>query len=166
MSSLTRAILFLAVVVGLGGVIFFVSRGDPSASRSLQVQAPPADAVASAQPDAARAEPRERAPTAPAVQPAPATREELTEDALTASVHALEDSNPARALELARQGLASWPDGPRAPELAAAEVKCLYRLGRPSEGRGAAEAMVNKYPTSPWALEVEKQTGAHPYVNH
>jgi len=42
----------------------------------------------------------------------------------------------------------------------------LYRLGKPSEGRGAAEAMVNKYPSSPWALEVEKQTGAHPYVQH
>lgn len=81
-------------------------------------------------------------------------------------MHALEDSSPERALELARQGQALWPTGPRAAEFAATEVKCLYRLGRASEGRGTAEAMVNKYPGSSWALEVERQTGAHPYVNH
>jgi len=89
-----------------------------------------------------------------------------TEDSLAAAMHELEDSAPERAQEVARRGQALWPAGPRAPEFAATEVKCLYRLGRPSEGRGTAEAMVNKYPTSPWALEVEKQTGAHPYVNH
>jgi hypothetical protein len=81
-------------------------------------------------------------------------------------MHTLEDSKPERALELARQGKTLWPAGPRAAEFAATEVKCLYRLEKPSEGRGAAEAMVNKYSGSPWALEVERQTGAHPHVNH
>ena len=81
-------------------------------------------------------------------------------------MHALEDSNPTRALELSRQGQSLWPTGPRAAEFAATEVKCLYRLGKPSEGRGVAETMVNKYVGSPWAIEVERQTGAHAYVNH
>lgn len=88
------------------------------------------------------------------------------EDSLAELMHQLEPSNPAAALELARQGQTRWPTGPRAAEFAATEVKCLYLLGRPSEGRGAAEAMVNKYRNSPWALEVERETGAHPYVNH
>ena len=90
----------------------------------------------------------------------------LSDSSLASEMHALEDSNPARALELARQGQALWPDGPRAAEFAATEVKCLYRLGNPSAGRGAAEAMVNKYVGSPWAIEVERQTGAHAYVDH
>jgi hypothetical protein len=81
-------------------------------------------------------------------------------------MHALEQTNPARALEIARQGREKWPTSERAAEFAATEVKCLYLLGRPSEGRGAAEAMVNKYTNTQWAIEVERQTGAHPYVNH
>lgn len=90
----------------------------------------------------------------------------LSDQSLASEMHALEDSNPARALELARQGQSLWPNGPRAAEFAATEVKCLYRLGKPSEGRGAAETMVNRYVGSPWAIEVERQTGAHAYVNH
>lgn len=100
---------------------------------------------------------------APSPAPPPLT---VTDDALAASMHQVEQANPARALELARQGQRAWPNGPRAAEFAATEVKCLYLLGMPSEGRGAAEAMVNKYPNSHWAREVERQTGAHPYVNH
>jgi hypothetical protein len=46
------------------------------------------------------------------------------------------------------------------------EVKSLARQGHLSEARGAAEAMVNKYAGTPWALEVERHTGAHPRVNH
>lgn len=105
------------------------------------------------------------APAHPPEPPTPAV-ENPTDESLAAAMHALEDTNPERALDLAQKGQALWPSGPRAPEFAATEVKSLYRLGKPSEGRGAAEAMVNKYPTSPWALEVEKQTGAHPYIRH
>lgn len=171
MSSLARAGLFIAAVVGLGGAIFFVSRSDPKPARSVSSRAALELVAASA----AVATERAPLPPPPAAADAELARppaaagsasEIETEAALAASMHALEDSDPARALELARQGQRSWPAGARAPEFAATEVKCLYRLGKPSEGRGAAEAMVNKYPTSPWALEVEKQTGAHPYVNH
>jgi TolA-binding protein len=90
----------------------------------------------------------------------------MSEELLATAMHALEQSNPARALEMARQGLRQWPQSERAPEFARTEVKCLYALGKPSEGRGAAEAMVNKYVGTPWALEVERETGAHPHVNH
>jgi hypothetical protein len=165
MSSLGRAALFLALVVGLGGVVFFASRPDPRPARVVRsepraVVTAPSTPASESLPALASASARvESLPSSLATQPP-------TPDALVASVHALEDSNPERALELARRGQELWPAGPHAAEFAAAEVKCLYRLGRPSEGRGAAEAMVNKYPTSPWALEVERQTGAHPYVNH
>ncbi len=166
MSSLARAALFVAVVVAVGGVFFFASRTEPKPARAVRSEAP---RVLDPAPQTARREPEREAPPVPPRVPRPAASVEealATDDALAAAMHALEDSDPARALELARRGQVQWPAGPRAAEFAATEVKCLYRLGRPSEGRGAAEAMVNRYPSSPWALEVEKQTGAHPYVNH
>jgi hypothetical protein len=104
--------------------------------------------------------------SAAAPPPQPILPPQSNEDSLADSMHRLESTDPAAALELARQGQRRWPDGPRAAEFAAIEVKCLYLLGKPSEGRGAAEAMVNKYRNSTWAFEVERQTGAHPYVNH
>lgn len=166
MNSPLRALVILAPVLGIVGSIFFWSRNDPKPAATVQDEAPSAAAEAVR----ASAEPKEAlVPEATTGQPqlgASPAAENPTEDSLAAAMHGLEDSSPERALELARRGQELWPTGPRAPEFAAGEVKCLYRLGKPSEGRGAAEAMVNNYPTSPWALEVEKQTGAHRYVNH
>jgi len=165
MSLKLRALLFLVFIVALGGAILLSTR---SGSKSL---APVADreageavqaAPAASKPALSAAESASRPlPPKPFVIP-----EKPTEDSLATAMHALEDTDPEQALELARHGQALWPAGPRAAEFAATEVKCLYRLGMPSEGRGAAEAMVNKYPTSKWALEVERQTGAHPHVDH
>jgi len=161
-----QTLAILTSIFGIGGLIVFWSRHDQKPPVTLQDDAPSAqDAVPMPpEPSAAPAV----ATVSYKVRPtASSTADKATDDAsLAAAMHALEDSNPARALELARQGQSQWPSGPRAPEFAATEVKCLYRLGKPSEGRGAAEAMVNKYPTSPWANEVERQTGAHRYVNH
>jgi hypothetical protein len=165
MNSPLRALLILAPIVGLVGVVFLSSRSPKPVAAG-----PEQESSAGEEPHAAPPEPS-HAPAAPvALRPPPLAAssavESPTEESLALAMHALEDSAPERALELARRGQALWPAGPRAPEFAATEVKCLYRLGRPSEGRGAAEAMVNKYPRSQWALEVEKQTGAHPYVDH
>jgi len=167
LASPLRALLVLALVLGLLGVIFLPTRSGTRHAASVREQRPSASPELRAVPPSdsstataleALARPPQPAATGAAVSP--------TEDSLAAAMHALEDSAPERALEMARRGQALWPAGPRAPEFAATEVKCLYRLGRPSEGRGTAETMVNKYPTSPWALQVERQTGAHPYVNH
>jgi len=166
MNSPLRALLFLAPVLALVGVILFSPRSRPKPAASVRDEEP----SAREQLPAAPPEPPAAAVPSALPRPPPAAAssavQDASEDSMAAAMHALEDSSPERALALARRGRALWPRGPRAPEFAATEVKCLYRLGRPSEGRGAAEAMVNQYPTSPWALEVEKQTGAHPYVNH
>jgi len=164
--SRVRALSFIAPVLALVGVVFVLSRREPKPAAKAPEEAAGASAEAAhigpepsavPEPDALPL-PTEPAPSAVVAAP--------MEASLAAQMHTLEDASPERALDLARQGQALWPSGSRAPEFAATEVKCLYRLGKPSEGRGAAEAMVNKYPSSPWALEVEKQTGAHPYVQH
>lgn len=156
------------------GALSLWSRRTPSRLQSTRsvVRAPEAaplsDALANrtTAPAQAGAAPLGDATASIAPRPATSAVSPVSEDALASEMHELEDSNPARALEIARRGQSLWPNGARAAEFAAVEVKCLYRLGNPSAGRGAAEAMVNKYVGSPWALEVERQTGAHAYVNH
>jgi hypothetical protein len=78
-------------------------------------------------------------------------------------LRAIQDSDPAQALVLARDGNARFPESADAAERAEIVVKSLALLGKPSEARREAEAMVNRYPGTPWALEVEKHTGAHPH---
>jgi len=165
MNSPLRAALLLAAVLGIATVVILSARKPLKPAATTGERALSAPEVAPVAPVLSKLAVPE-AVLSPPQAVASAAAEIPTEDSLAAAMHALEDSAPERALELARRGQALWPAGARVPEFAATEVKCLYRLGKPSEGRGAAEAMVNKYPTSPWALEVERQTGAHPYVNH
>src|SRR6478609_1448300 len=169
MRASPRVFLFAIPVLAVLGALSLLPRREPSratsarAVPSAQTEPPLVAEVPSPTSTPTHAQP---APALSAPQVAASAAPPLDESSLASEMHALEDSNPARALELARHGQASWPDGPRAAEFAATEVKCLYRLGDPSAGRGAAEAMVNKYVGSPWAIEVERQTGAHAYVNH
>jgi hypothetical protein len=169
MRAVPQVLLVVIPVTTALGVLAFWSRHEPN---------PPSSAHTAPRAQSAASPVTEVLPPALAAQPAPNTSAssaslhiasaapQLSADSVASEMHALEDSNPSRALVLARQGQSQWPDGPRAAEFAATEVKCLYRLGNPSAGRGAAETMVNKYVGSPWAIEVERQTGAHAYVNH
>jgi hypothetical protein len=167
MSSRLRALLVLAPIVAIAGVVLVSTSSGTKPVQAVHHEpaTPNEDVRVAPEPSRAAAAALETVTPAPPAK-ASVAPEPTTEDSLAATMHALEDSDPGRALELARRGQALWPAGPRAPEFAATEVKCLYRLGKPGEGRGAAEAMVNQYPTSTWALEVERQTGAHPHVDH
>jgi hypothetical protein len=78
-----------------------------------------------------------------------------------ARLRALKDTDPARAVELAREGNRRFPDSPDAPERASILIHALGNLGRASEARGEAEDMVNRYPDTDWVREVEQYTGAH-----
>ncbi|HSY24963.1 MAG TPA: hypothetical protein VK841_22720 [Polyangiaceae bacterium] len=87
----------------------------------------------------------------------------VDEASLMAQLRGLVDVDPARAYDLAKQGARLFPNSADAPEMAAIAVKSLARQGKRSEARGEAETMVNQYPDSPWAREVEQHTGAHPH---
>jgi hypothetical protein len=89
-----------------------------------------------------------------------------SEGSLMQHLRAIEDADPNAALALAREGDRRFPDSADAAERAMIEVKSIARQGDVSAARGAAEAMVNKYPGTSWALEVERHTGAHPRLNH
>jgi len=164
MQASRRVFLFVVPALALLGVIWLGSRREPS--RGTNVVSDPRNEPQLVDDVPRVAAPISAATTSSAPSPVASAVPPLSEDSLASEMHSLEDSNPALALELARQGQTQWPNGARAAEFAATEVKCLYRLGNPSAGRGAAEAMVNKYVGSPWAIEVERQTGAHAYINH
>jgi len=89
----------------------------------------------------------------------------LDETALMTRMRSAETTAPDVALQLAREGNLRFPGSSDAAERAAAVVRCLAQLGRVSEARGEAEIMVNRYAGTPWALEVERHTGAHPHRN-
>jgi hypothetical protein len=104
--------------------------------------------------------PETRATNAAVVQP---LAQPLGDEAeLMERLRKAKNDAPAVAEALARDGNRRFPNGPGAAERGAALVRAIARQGRLSEARGEAEAAVRNYADSPWALEVEQQTGAHP----
>lgn len=73
--------------------------------------------------------------------------------------------DPKAAIALARQGNDRFADSPDAPERSSILIHALAREGRALEARGEAEAVVNRYPDSPWVREIEGFTGAHRHRN-
>jgi hypothetical protein len=158
-------------VVGAAATFLLVTAGTqqrvPEPEPEPTATAPTATAVSARDttlPQSMPAEHASVAPTAASSGSAPPTW--VDEDALMTEARSMVDVDAAAALAIAREGDRRFPSGDAAAERAMIEVKALARQGRLSEARGAAEQMVNRYPGSPWALEVERHTGAHPRINH
>jgi hypothetical protein len=98
-----------------------------------------------------------------AVTAAPQPSAEPDDATLMSRLRATVDSDPVLARRLAEEGQRRFPNSPNAAERAALGIKALARQGRVSEARGEAERMVDQFPGTPWALEVERHTGAHPH---
>jgi hypothetical protein len=79
-----------------------------------------------------------------------------------AQLRALGTTAPERALELARVGNALFPNTPDAAERAWFVVRSLDSLGRFHEARDEARRMVERYPGSSWAADVERHTLVYP----
>ncbi len=109
----------------------------PAAAPSLP---PPAPAIASLKPRKARA---------------PDAGKLLDEDALLAKINAVGPSDLELTLRLAREAVARFPGSPKAPEFEMNIAKSLLHLGRVEEARDQARHMLEKYPSSPFTLEVE-----------
>ena len=65
-------------------------------------------------------------------------------------------------LRLARAANARDPDGPHAAERAWMVVKSLTDLQRFSEAKDEAQTMVNRYPGTSWALDVQRHLLSNP----
>lgn len=75
------------------------------------------------------------------------------------------ESDPARAIALAREGNQRFPDSADAPERTSILIHALAAEGLAMQARGEAEEMVNRYPDSQWVREIERFTGAHRHRN-
>jgi len=162
-----RAIIIAAVwgvVAALVTAAVLRTAGQASRSMAAYFEAPAyptpvAMAKPAATPDPVAAlPPGDAHPSTPAAAPLSGP---LDEPSLMAQMRAVQDTDPARARELALEGNRRFPESPGAAERAAIAIKGLALQGKLSEARGEAETMVRKYPDSPWAIEVERHTGAH-----
>jgi hypothetical protein len=89
----------------------------------------------------------------------------LDETRLMARLRAAAGSDPALAVQLAREGNRRFPDSAAAPERASILIHALAGENLGTEARGEAENMVNHYPDSEWVREIERFTGAHRHRN-
>jgi TolA-binding protein len=113
---------------------------------------------------------RQPPPPLPAPTPAPTPRkaadppapERLDEASLIAKLHDLAASDPPQSLSLARDALVRFPESPHAPELAWNVVKALANMDRYREAEQEARRMLEKYPNSPFSVDVEHHLLNHP----
>jgi hypothetical protein len=112
-------------------------------------------------------------PAPPAARPpspvpgplSPAQLAELDEARLMARLRIAAGSDPALAVQLAREGNHRFADSRDAPERTSILIHALAGQDHSMEARGEAEAMVNHYPDSEWVREIERFTGAHRHRN-
>jgi hypothetical protein len=157
---------FRALIVGGVAAVALLTAArrcdQPTPRESVQENAP-APSAPTNQPAPAAAVPRPPAPPPAVLTAAPSGP--LNEAQVMARLRSIKDSNPAAAIEVAREGNKRFPDTADAPERASILIHALASQGASSEARGEAEQMVNHYPDSEWVREVERFTGAHRHRN-
>ncbi len=111
-----------------------------------------------------------RAPLAEASEPKPDTEQpraakapELDpEAALMTRLHALAERDPATALGLALRGNAQFPASADAPERGWIICRSLVQLKRFPEAVAEARVVLDQYPDTPWARDVERHLLINP----
>jgi hypothetical protein len=121
---------------------------------ALQPAAPPAAAPAKGPAATVPA----AAPPATAL-PAAAARDDLV---AMETLRELLNTEPLRAIELARQANRRAPDSPDAAERSWIIVKALASLKRFHEARDEAATLAAKYPDSSWALDAKRHMLVQP----
>ncbi len=95
-------------------------------------------------------------------RPAAAPSAAVTEPALMSAIRELGAADPARALELAREGNRRFPNSADAAERTWTICKSLAALGRFSEAQQEARQMVQQYPDTTWASDVKRHLLTQP----
>jgi TolA-binding protein len=79
-----------------------------------------------------------------------------------AKLHELAASDLPLSLQLARDGVARFPDSPEAPEFEWNVAKSLAAMGRFKEAQAQARIMVEKYPGTSWTSDVQRHLLSNP----
>jgi hypothetical protein len=158
----------IAIAAVIGGVSLFVRRDKPASSeRSTLVETVPSQPPAIAERTVTSADngtagqPSGAAPTRATASHSSHSAQE--EAAIMAKLHELKFSNPPVSLELARQGNERFPSSHDAPERAWFEARSLVEMQRFEEAQAVARDMLERYPGTPWSLDVAKHLLTHPF---
>jgi len=158
----------LALVVVVAAIAYFLLRRPLETADEVdtELRVRPAEAPGPPAPGPTVAPATESGVNAPAVAPpttarppAPAAGDDLV---AMETLRELLNSEPRRAIELARQANKRAPDSPDAAERAWIVVKALASLKRFHEARDEAAAMVGKYPDSSWAMDAKRHMLVQP----
>ena len=159
----------LALVVVVAGIVYFLLRAPLQTADDAQTESPagPAAIVVPPPPPGAPVAPaKESGVNAPATAPPAAARPRTAAagDDLVAmeTLRELLNSEPRRAIELARQANKRAPDSPDAAERGWIIVKALASLKRFHEARDEAATLASKYPDSSWAMDAKRHMLVQP----
>jgi hypothetical protein len=85
-----------------------------------------------------------------------------TEAALMERLRGLDGSDPPLTFQLAREGNARFPDSPDAAERSWMVAKSLVDMHRLHEAYEEAQSMVNRYPGTSWAQDLQRHLLSNP----
>jgi hypothetical protein len=166
-------VLLIVALTVLVGVLAVRSRQDEHAEARARWGVSPHETVRPARvPSWPALPPGASPPAAPPRAPAPPDRgaarapgaalSSSDEATLMERLRSLAGSDPQQILRLAREANARDPDSPDAAERAWMVVKSLVDLQRFSEAKDEAQTMVNRYPGTSWALDVQRHLLSNP----
>ena len=138
--------MVVLAIVGAGALWFAFARGQGTAAREESAAAPTSES---------------RAPVV-AVARAVAPKAPDLEATIMQRLHAIGQADPAAALGLALEGNARFPASADAPERGWIICRSLVDLRRFSEAVAEARVVVERYPDTPWALDVERHLLVNP----
>lgn len=94
-------------------------------------------------------------------RPAPQSQDDLIRREVQhlAALKGMLASNPAEALRMAEAGHKEFARGMLYQEREAAAIRALVRLGRGAEARARASQFVKRFPRSPYAEQLSRETG-------
>jgi len=159
----------LALVVVVAAIAYFLLRPPLQVADDVRPESParPPEGAGSLPPPGATVAPaRESGANAPAIAPAapaqPGTAAAGDDLVAMETLRELLNSEPRRAIELARQANKRAPDSPDAAERAWIVVKALASLKRFHEARDEAAALAGRYPDSSWAMDAKRHMLVQP----
>src|SRR6478735_1029005 len=97
-----------------------------------------------------------------ALEPVVARQKLDLEATIMQRLHAIGEADPAAALALAFEGNARFPASADAPERGWIICRSLVELRRFPEAVAEARLVVDRYPDTPWALDVERHLLVNP----
>ena len=136
----------MLAIVGVGAAWLALGRGHGTAAREERAPLPTAES---------------RTPEV-AIEPAAPPKTTDLEATIMQRLHAIGEADPAAALGLALEGNARFPASRDAPERGWIICRSLVDLRRFSEAVAEARVVVDRYPDTPWALDVERHLLVNP----